>query len=289
MQEDKVRQKSIFSMLVITTLGITMTHRINEEKLRKIIRQTLAESWLDDIKAGAERAVDYVQDFFSSSPESSDPSSQSIYFSPASSGTSSDMSAEEETRRIAGLSKGENASPQMSTGTGGRNPFPESPDMPNEVTEHVKLNSKIQFNSNQYAMMEIIERVMRSEGFSSPVIAAAFVNAYAESAFNPLAGGDKDDTGTPHAVGLFQLYTPGGAGEGMTHEQKIDPAMNTKRICDVAKRTPFMDEMQRTDDIPALAAQWSYHVERPKRVEYNMRMRADLAIKMFNLREGSFA
>jgi hypothetical protein len=65
--------------------------------------------------------------------------------------------------------------------------------------------------------------------------------------------------------------------------------MNTKRICDVAKRTPFMDEMQRTDDIPTLAAQWSYHVERPKRVEYNMRMRADLSMKMFNLREGSFA
>jgi hypothetical protein len=68
----------------------------------------------------------------------------------------------------------------------------------------------------------------------------------------------------------------------------MDPVANTKRICDVAKRTRFMEVMSRTDDIPELAAQWSYHVERPKKVDYNMRMRADLVSRMLNIKSNTF-
>jgi len=68
---------------------------------------------------------------------------------------------------------------------------------------------------------------------SSALASAALANAYAESRFDALAGGDVDAAGTPQAVGLFQLHSRG-AGKGMTVADRVDPVRATRRILETA-------------------------------------------------------
>ena len=149
---------------------------------------------------------------------------------------------------------------------------------PGEVTQHIRNNGRVSFSSSQYAMIELIEDVLRDEGFNSPAIAAAIVNAYFESGFNPKAVGDGG-----HSIGLFQLNDAGGAGTGMSVESRKDPVVNTRKIAQVAKRTNFMNVTSETDDIPTLTAAWSRYVERPADEEGNMRKRAEFSRQLFNL------
>jgi hypothetical protein len=163
-----------------------------------------------------------------------------------------------------------------------RNPFTGS--STSEVTDRLKTYNTYSLSSSQIEMAALIERTLRSEGFESPSIAAAIVNAYYESGLNPRAKGDLDkSTGLYHAFGLFQLYTPGGAGHGMTESQMLDPVTNTKRIAQVAKATAYWSISKETDDIPKLAADWSQYVEAPRDRIGNMTGRASAAAKMFAL------
>lgn len=70
---------------------------------------------------------------------------------------------------------------------------------------------------------------------SRELASAALANAYAESRFDPLAGGDVDAQGVPQAIGLFQLHAKG-AGSGMSIADRADPVRATRRILEEAAK-----------------------------------------------------
>lgn len=70
---------------------------------------------------------------------------------------------------------------------------------------------------------------------SRELASAALANAYAESRFDPLAGGDVDAQGVPQAIGLFQLHSKG-AGAGMSIADRADPMRATRRILEEAAK-----------------------------------------------------
>lgn len=70
---------------------------------------------------------------------------------------------------------------------------------------------------------------------SRELASAALANAYAESRFDTLAGGDVDSQGVPQAIGLFQLHSKG-AGSGMSIADRADPIRATRRILEEAAK-----------------------------------------------------
>lgn len=129
--------------------------------------------------------------------------------------------------------------------------------------------------------------------------AAAIVNSYAESRFDPLAAGDVDvETNRPRAIGLWQLHEDG-AGSGMSVAARKDPVVSTTRILQVARgagvtgdevskgwleaaydasplsyvlaygETPVgkMDEPSSPPDVAELVETWCRQVERPAHAE----------------------
>jgi len=135
--------------------------------------------------------------------------------------------------------------------------------------------------SSQRNMAAIIEREMANAGLSAPEIAAAIVNAFAESRLNPNAVGDGG-----HSIGLFQLNHPWGAGKDMSVSDRRDPVINTQTILkkEVLARggRKFRAAAANGASIAELAAIFSRDIERPKDKEGNMRKRANLARKMFS-------
>jgi hypothetical protein len=128
----------------------------------------------------------------------------------------------------------------------------------------------------------LIEREFAAAGFSPYAAAAAVVNAYAESGFNPAAVGDKGAS-----VGLFQLHERG-AGAGMTVEQRKDPVANTRRIIETARRSgPFMALAATSTSVPDLAASFSTHVERPFDKAGAERKRREYATMLYSLSEAA--
>ncbi len=85
---------------------------------------------------------------------------------------------------------------------------------------------------NQKQMARLIEKEFKEAGFPSNLIAAALVNAWAESRFNPKA---ENLTKKEHSVGLFQLNSMGGLGDGMTVEEREDPITNIRKIIKTIK------------------------------------------------------
>lgn len=148
-----------------------------------------------------------------------------------------------------------------------------------EVTQSARSKSSISFNENQFKMMQLIEDILRREGFTPSAIAAAFANAWKESRFNPRAVGDGGKS-----VGLFQLNIDG-AGSGMSVAERMDPVKNTERIAQTAKSSKFVEYMNSTDDIQILAAAWSRYVERPANRDVEMEERAEIAREMFGIQE----
>lgn len=253
--------------------------RKNNDMLRKVIRDIISEGLWDDIKAGAGKAYDVVK----TTPvgkflgmQNKDPSLFYSYLD--------DLSDEDQAKLRTNFSPSNDGKipdeddfqPLFSLIKSRINPF--SDGKPGEVTQRAKDYSKISFSSSQFEMMDLIEDVLRDEGFDSPAIAAAIVNAYAESGFNPNAAGDGG-----HSIGLFQLNDAGGAGTGMSVSSRRDPVINTRRIAQVAKQSQFMNDMDETDHIPSLAASWSKNVERPSDTQGEMRKRARYAELMFGL------
>jgi hypothetical protein len=132
-------------------------------------------------------------------------------------------------------------------------------------------------NSDQRANARIIEREFAAAGFGPEVVAAAIINALAESALNPDASGDGGNS-----IGLFQLHARGG-GHGMTVAQRRDPVQNTQRIISQARRAKgFMAVVHSgTTSIPALAAAFSTYVERPADKPGNEVKRAAMVARYF--------
>jgi len=132
-------------------------------------------------------------------------------------------------------------------------------------------------NSGQRANARIIEREFSAAGFGSPVVAAAIINALAESMLNNEAVGDGGSS-----VGLFQLHERGG-GHGMSVEDRKNPTLNTRRIIDQAKKAKgFMAKVHAgVTSVPELAAAFSTYVERPADKPGNEVKRAAMVARYF--------
>lgn len=132
-------------------------------------------------------------------------------------------------------------------------------------------------SASQESMARVIETEFRAAGFSDAVIAAAIVNAIAESGLNPAAVGDGG-----RSIGLFQLHEKGG-GYGMSVAERQNPTLNTRRIIqEVKKAKGFMAEVQGGEtSIPVLAVAFSTYVERPADKITAGTHRAALALRYF--------
>lgn len=133
------------------------------------------------------------------------------------------------------------------------------------VTDLIRSRNTIkELNETHFRIMEIIESVLQTEGFTQMAIVAAIANAWHESKLKPGAINHKEGRGRK-SVGLFQLLDTG-AGRGMTVSERQDPVINTRRIADSAKKTEFMRYMREYPDDPrVLSAAFVVLVERPKR------------------------
>ncbi len=121
-----------------------------------------------------------------------------------------------------------------------------------------------------------IAAVMRAAGIPEPVIAAALVNAVAESGLDPNAIGDGG-----HSVGVFQL-NDAGAGAGMSVEARKNIETNTKAIlADHGVAQVLAAYKAGTTDVDKLAGLWSIYVERPADAEGDKRRREELSRKYF--------
>lgn len=130
----------------------------------------------------------------------------------------------------------------------------------------------------QLEMAKIISRIFTNAGVPDKIIAAAIVNAYAESRLDPNIIGDSG-----HSVGLFQLNDgPRAAGRGMTVAERQDPEVNTRKILkEYFDYWPKNDPAGRSDDVAVLSAVFCKYIERPKDVELRMRERSEMARKLF--------
>lgn len=136
----------------------------------------------------------------------------------------------------------------------------------------------IGLNDSQRANAKIIEREFNAAGFGPPVVAAAIINAIAES-------GLRNDAKSPapeDSVGLFQLNARGG-GRGMSTAERMDPAKNTRRIIEEAKAARgFMNLVNAGEkDVKKLAAAFSTYVERPADKPGNEIKRAAMVDRYF--------
>lgn len=137
---------------------------------------------------------------------------------------------------------------------------------------------RIALDPEQVASAQIIQSVFRQAGHSEELVAAAIVNAYAESRLRPHAVGDGGG-----AVGLFQLHERG-AGHGMTTALRMDPVANTQQILRVVHGA-FGRELRVLEKagVPmrTLAAVFCRDIERPSNVEAQMAKRDALAETLF--------
>lgn len=137
----------------------------------------------------------------------------------------------------------------------------------------------IGLSDSQRAIAAIIEDVLDGAGFPSAIIAAAIVNAHAESGLNPRAVGDNGDS-----VGLFQLNIRG-LGAGMTTEARMDPRVNTEVIARALRGStgaPVMAAYNAGErSVPVLTGLFTKYVERPARADIVAASRAVTATRMF--------
>ena len=137
--------------------------------------------------------------------------------------------------------------------------------------------------ASQRENARIIEEVFREAGYPEALIAAAIVNAMAESSLDHLAVGDNG-----RSVGLFQLNDYG-LGHDMTREERLDPRTNTLRIIDEIEsshgsrlRSLFpLYSMPFTSNIEALAQVFSDDIERPKDRAAARKKRVEITRWMF--------
>jgi hypothetical protein len=124
-------------------------------------------------------------------------------------------------------------------------------------------------SASQVAMANLIVEEFLAAGFGYPVAAAAVVNAFRESSFNA-----KKSSETGRYVGLFQLSPDILASV----EDRQDPRKNTQAIIGEAKRSKsFMEAAAFMTDIPFLAGEFAYYVERPLDRSGERKLRYEIA------------
>jgi hypothetical protein len=133
------------------------------------------------------------------------------------------------------------------------------------------------FQDSQRIVAFRIEAVMKAAGVPNKIIAAALVNAYAESSLNPHVVGDGGSS-----VGVFQLNVHG-AGAGMTVAERRDVEISTRKILDEYRTygEPIRAAWAAGADIAELSALFCKYIERPRHVDEDMRRRRALAVDLF--------
>jgi hypothetical protein len=148
----------------------------------------------------------------------------------------------------------------------------------------------------QVSMVNLIETEFSKGGLSRALTAAAIVNAYKESKFDPYAkfyGKNYEKTGvkTEDSVGLFMLNNMNdGLGTGMpvgpeypSNDSRKNPTLNTQRIIRKIKNTKAAREefAKYEKDLPGLTASFTKWIEVPGELAKAMAERKALAKKLF--------
>jgi len=125
----------------------------------------------------------------------------------------------------------------------------------------------------QLRVASLIEEEFRAAGFGGAVAAAAIVNAYRESSFDP-----NKESETKRYIGLFQVspdILP-------SVEDRKNPRKNTRAIIGEAlKRRDFLDFAAVESDIGLLAEAFCVMVERPKHKAREGQVRRSLAGQLY--------
>lgn len=135
-------------------------------------------------------------------------------------------------------------------------------------------------SSAQRSNARNIESVLHDASISDTTIAAAIVNAYAESGLNTSAVGDSGNS-----IGLFQLNMPKGAGRGHSAQELKDPRKNTEIILSVERSaiSKIEDAVRAGAGLTQVTALWTKLVERPKYVTADMAKRQAMALRLYPL------
>ena len=116
-------------------------------------------------------------------------------------------------------------------------------------------------SASQLANARIIEEEFKAAGLQNSIIAAAIVNAYAESGLRAGTGGDHGNS-----IGLFQLHAKC-AGRGLSVEQRKNPRINTKTILQrevlTRRGDRLRNEARNGASVQKLAIIFSQDIERP--------------------------
>ena len=108
---------------------------------------------------------------------------------------------------------------------------------------------------------DFIEEEFKAAGLQNSIIAAAIVNAYAESGLRAGTGGDHGNS-----IGLFQLHAKC-AGRGLSVEQRKNPRINTKTILQrevlTRRGDRLRNEARNGASVQKLAIIFSQDIERP--------------------------
>lgn len=150
-----------------------------------------------------------------------------------------------------------------------------------QISEEGSVVDQLTFDlsPSQKANATIIETEFKKHGLPNNLIAAAIVNAHAESGLNASAIGDHGNS-----VGLFQLNINGG-GHDMSVEERMDPVINTRTILEreilQGRGARLRSAAKSGASVAKLAAIFSRDIERPGDTLGAMARRARLATEFF--------
>jgi hypothetical protein len=148
-----------------------------------------------------------------------------------------------------------------------------------EITQHYRKVLVCEDISNEIENREVacqIEQVMRKEGFDSPLIKAALLNAYAESGFNPKAVGDSGNS-----KGVFQL-NKNGLGNKMTDKERHDVDKSVRRVIVAIRKSPRLQRaIEDGAEVAELTELFCTEIMRPSNKREKARKRRDLEKQLF--------
>ena len=131
-------------------------------------------------------------------------------------------------------------------------------------------------SEQQKEISEIIENQLKQMEISDNIIAAAIVNAVAESNLDPNAIGDNGKS-----VGAFQLHK-NGLGHKLTTEERQNIFTNTNVIgIQILKNSNLTKMDENYCSIPDLAATFASDILRPSNIEQEKYNRRQLASIIF--------
>jgi len=148
-----------------------------------------------------------------------------------------------------------------------------------EVEQHYRKGLVCEDISTEIENREVacrIEQVMRDEGFDSPLIKAALLNAYAESKFNPKAVGDGGNS-----KGVFQLNKKG-LGSKMADEDRHDVEKSVRRVIVAIRKSPRLQRaIESGAETSKLTELFCTEIMRPSNKREKARKRRELEEWLF--------